>query len=208
MSASAVPTPEECHLLTPAQEAVIALMSAGSTIAAAAESAGVHRNTVLNWRRHSAHFRLALWRAEEEKALFWRDKAEELASSAIEALRGILADPSAAASVRLKAVLYILGQVTAPPEVTAEVEVAAKVVITAESEAARNQEKTVHNSAQSRPAEAPACTHPAPKIGRNDYCPCGSGKKYKRCCIDKAIPHTGSIINSRAELAALAAMTL
>src|SRR5690554_1668616 len=23
------------------------------------------------------------------------------------------------------------------------------------------------------------------KIGRNDPCPCGSGKKYKRCCIDK-----------------------
>ena len=23
------------------------------------------------------------------------------------------------------------------------------------------------------------------KIGRNDLCPCGSGKKYKKCCIDK-----------------------
>lgn|GEM_PF-460552 len=23
------------------------------------------------------------------------------------------------------------------------------------------------------------------KIGRNDMCPCGSGKKYKRCCVDK-----------------------
>ena len=22
-----------------------------------------------------------------------------------------------------------------------------------------------------------------PKIGRNDSCPCGSGKKYKRCCF-------------------------
>jgi uncharacterized protein YecA (UPF0149 family) len=22
--------------------------------------------------------------------------------------------------------------------------------------------------------------------GRNDPCPCGSGKKYKQCCIDKA----------------------
>jgi preprotein translocase subunit SecA len=21
-----------------------------------------------------------------------------------------------------------------------------------------------------------------PKIGRNDACPCGSGKKYKKCC--------------------------
>ncbi len=23
------------------------------------------------------------------------------------------------------------------------------------------------------------------KIGRNDPCPCGSGKKYKKCCIGK-----------------------
>ena len=22
------------------------------------------------------------------------------------------------------------------------------------------------------------------KIGRNDPCPCGSGKKYKNCCLD------------------------
>jgi len=25
------------------------------------------------------------------------------------------------------------------------------------------------------------------KLGRNDICPCGSGKKYKKCCIDDAI---------------------
>jgi uncharacterized protein YecA (UPF0149 family) len=23
----------------------------------------------------------------------------------------------------------------------------------------------------------------APKVGRNDPCPCGSGKKYKKCCL-------------------------
>jgi uncharacterized protein YchJ len=35
----------------------------------------------------------------------------------------------------------------------------------------------------------PGCNHgpapyvrAAPKIGRNDPCPCGSGKKYKKCC--------------------------
>ena len=26
----------------------------------------------------------------------------------------------------------------------------------------------------------------APKAGRNDPCPCGSGKKYKQCCLGKA----------------------
>jgi SEC-C motif-containing protein len=23
----------------------------------------------------------------------------------------------------------------------------------------------------------------APKVGRNEPCPCGSGKKYKKCCL-------------------------
>jgi hypothetical protein len=29
----------------------------------------------------------------------------------------------------------------------------------------------------------------AKKIGRNDKCPCGSGLKYKTCCLDKEITH-------------------
>lgn len=33
------------------------------------------------------------------------------------------------------------------------------------------------------------------KIGRNDPCPCGSGKKYKKCCIDKSL-HKGSNVNT------------
>ncbi len=23
-----------------------------------------------------------------------------------------------------------------------------------------------------------------PKVGRNDSCPCGSGKKFKKCCLE------------------------
>ena len=26
--------------------------------------------------------------------------------------------------------------------------------------------------------------HTGPKVGRNDPCPCGSGKKYKKCCLN------------------------
>ncbi len=33
---------------------------------------------------------------------------------------------------------------------------------------------------QARPH--PAGTHSAPKVGRNEPCPCGSGKKFKKCC--------------------------
>lgn len=28
---------------------------------------------------------------------------------------------------------------------------------------------------------------PQPKVGRNDPCPCGSGKKFKKCCVDAAV---------------------
>jgi SEC-C motif-containing protein len=28
--------------------------------------------------------------------------------------------------------------------------------------------------------------HQGPKVGRNDPCPCGSGKKFKKCCGSKA----------------------
>jgi preprotein translocase subunit SecA len=44
----------------------------------------------------------------------------------------------------------------------------------------------VFNSANSSPASSSATVSGAgkakEKIGRNDQCPCGSGKKYKRCC--------------------------
>lgn len=31
------------------------------------------------------------------------------------------------------------------------------------------------------------------RVGRNDPCPCGSGRKYKRCCMDKIVPIEESI---------------
>ena len=31
-------------------------------------------------------------------------------------------------------------------------------------------------------AKVETVVHEGPKIGRNDPCPCGSGKKYKKCC--------------------------
>jgi uncharacterized protein YecA (UPF0149 family) len=30
----------------------------------------------------------------------------------------------------------------------------------------------------------------ATKLGRNDVCPCGSGKKYKKCCLEDGIAYT------------------
>ena len=30
-----------------------------------------------------------------------------------------------------------------------------------------------------------------PKVGRNESCPCGSGKKFKKCCLEKATEGEG-----------------
>ncbi|MBE6068047.1 MAG: SEC-C domain-containing protein [Clostridium lundense] len=41
------------------------------------------------------------------------------------------------------------------------------------------------------------------KIGRNDLCPCGSSKKYKRCCIDKTSKNTNNVAYNQKQLLAL-----
>lgn len=57
---------------------------------------------------------------------------------------------------------------------------------TAPSEVEPQQEEHVH-------VHGPSCSHghhdllrpikrEAPKVGRNDPCPCGSQKKFKKCC--------------------------
>ena len=37
-------------------------------------------------------------------------------------------------------------------------------------------------ASEGRSEKSPSPAHPAPKVGRNESCPCGSGKKYKKCC--------------------------
>ena len=39
-----------------------------------------------------------------------------------------------------------------------------------------------HGREISEPEKNQPETRSAPKIGRNDPCPCGSGKKFKQCC--------------------------
>jgi preprotein translocase subunit SecA len=38
---------------------------------------------------------------------------------------------------------------------------------------------------RSAPARRPEPARSGQKVGRNDACPCGSGKKYKKCCLAK-----------------------
>ena len=102
--------------ITAQQERVLALLSAGSTLSAAAASAGVHRNTIAYWRRTSVSFRHSLARAIAEKALYWREQAEQLAAPAIEALRTIVTNAATPPGVRLKAALAILEKIAGPAE--------------------------------------------------------------------------------------------
>jgi len=47
----------------------------------------------------------------------------------------------------------------------------------------RRRERELTPTRSLRPAAAPAITAaPRAKVGRNEPCPCGSGKKYKKCC--------------------------
>jgi preprotein translocase subunit SecA len=45
-------------------------------------------------------------------------------------------------------------------------------------------EESAAPTPQARPVQAATPAQPArtgPRVGRNDPCPCGSGKKYKKC---------------------------
>jgi hypothetical protein len=69
--------------LSTQQIAAICALSSGATSTDAAAQAGVHRNTIANWRRNLLPFHYALANAQYDRALFFRD------------IRQILTDPQA-----------------------------------------------------------------------------------------------------------------
>lgn len=234
--------------LSPAQQQVLTLLAQGSTVSAAAQSAGVHRNTVANWRRSSSHFRETWATVLYEQAQFWRDEMQSLGPLAVAALRHLLEDEKSSPSVRLRAALAVLNAITASPaeqpekararRQNRETDHALETLLgplpdprkaldglaqeddfdgLAEPEhgpdpghapghnPAISAASTVHNSAQpcttlhnqnpdpspdfAQPAQAPetaqCCTTPAKQPVRNAPCRCGSGLKYKKCCMRK-----------------------
>ncbi len=46
----------------------------------------------------------------------------------------------------------------------------------------RQKQEQVANQPVGRPARPSTVRRAQPKVGRNDPCPCGSGKKFKKCC--------------------------
>ncbi len=51
---------------------------------------------------------------------------------------------------------------------------------------APEREQHSSDSGESTAVSKPQIYHAPPQVGRNEPCPCGSGKKFKKCCIDKA----------------------
>lgn len=168
-------------ILTPAQCRVLAELSAGATIAAAAAEAGIHRNTVYNWLGLPA-FRQTLKCAEYENAMSHREQARALVADAYLAIREMLFDSKTPPGVRLKAALAIITHAAAPlPDLPDDP--------SGPSSPTETPFK-VHNSAQSHPEDSQFNRVAQPKIGRNQPCPCGSGRKFKYCCLGK--PPAGS----------------
>ena len=192
--------------LSPQQLQVIDALTNGVNMTDAAAEAGVHRNTIANWRRNSLFFRESLADAQYDRALLFRDQAERRLDRALETLDSVLGDPKASAATRLKAALFIIDIACTPPtprkyppveitEVhqqivhpvhnnaqTAQTPTPAPAPESAPAQTASEIPPPMHNNAQN--AQAPI-RRETPKVGRNQVCPCGSGLKHKRCCLNQ-----------------------
>src|ERR1039458_9170383 len=102
--------------LTLQQLQVVDALSNGATLTDAAAQAGIHRNTIANWRRSSDDFREALASAHHDRAALYRDRAVDLADLAFEALRKVLTNPQSSPSALLRAATFIIEKVATPAE--------------------------------------------------------------------------------------------
>jgi hypothetical protein len=105
-----------------------------------------------------------------------REEALKAVPLATQTILAILNDPAASPSIRLRAAGMILkladlkSTETNPPSF-APSRLGEKAV----------KPEIVHNPAQSTILPF---RREGPKTGRNEPCPCGSGRKYKICCLD------------------------
>lgn len=168
--------------LTPLQHRVLALLAEGRSLTDAAAEAGVHRNTVCNWRRSVPAFTRDTEFAIREQAVVWHDRMVQLAPLAAQVLHKVLNDEAAPASLRLRAAVTVL-KAAANPFVS---------IIASEVERV-NPAPVVHKEIpKSRTIVHNAPVRLPPQPSRNSLCPCGSGQKFKRCCAHRAPPQSAS----------------
>jgi hypothetical protein len=170
--------------LSPVQAQVIAALAQGRTVTAAAQHAGLHRNTIYNWL-HEPAFKTAADEAQHEYVAILSDGMRDLAARAVETLRSLLDDPNTPPAVRLRTALAVLQRPHFPDrgwhlperiEDRREQQVVDGLAeIKADYDAMRMTDAMEASEKRKQPAEAPP-------IARCSPCPCGSGLKYKRCC--------------------------
>jgi transposase-like protein len=177
--------------LSAIQERVIASLATGLSFSAAAEAAGVHRNTVGNWRREIPSFAAAFEQAAREQARAFKEEALDAVPQATQTILAIMNDPAASPALRLRAAGMVLKMAdlksaalhnsaqspslsSAPPPLRVEA---------LEAPCAPENSEIMHNSAQ--PHILPY-RREYQKLGRNEPCPCKSGRKFKACCLNKA----------------------
>jgi transposase-like protein len=186
--------------LTTTQEQVLTLLAQGSTVAAAAREAGIHRNTIGNWRRTYPEFQDFLAAAQFDLALYWREQLLAFGDRAIQTLDRIFSDENESSGVQLRAAMAVLEKLMKPgpaqPELAARRRQQQPPVETHPS--ATNppirHKRTLHDKPDSGHPDAATQPRPnrtklhnaPPEPGRNALCPCGSGLKYKRCCLTKS----------------------
>jgi hypothetical protein len=188
--------------LTEQQRRIIARLASGWSVSLAAKSERIHRNTIGNWSRTNAAFARELEFAASEQRRCWQDEAVQRAPLAMQAIGECITDPKTSPSVRLRAATYII-DMAADPEPKAFKAFSRPA---SKTEAIDSQTPTTVEPAPETDTPAPALEHSAvqrtkiektaqnaqlpfraaPQPGRNQPCPCGSGMKFKRCCIAKA----------------------
>jgi preprotein translocase subunit SecA len=87
------------------------------------------------------------------------------------------------ASIQEDVIRWIYHVQVAPPQLQPNVQVTSM-------SGAGSTPTTEEGNGAARPAAraAVATAVKTQKVGRNDPCPCGSGKKYKKCCMNKQVP--------------------
>lgn len=198
------------------RQSVTLLLAAGKSITAAAEAAGIHRSTIHHWLAADPAFAAAVESARSEYLETLRDKLRDQAALALDTLTELLTRPDTPPSVRLRAALAVLQRPQFPnpgwnlpePVETEEQRRLSRqlAMVDADYDIIRKSRALQKDQLLSLRAAAGAgrqnstlfdtlsvSVPPASQPARNSLCPCGSGKKYKRCCGHNAPPRLSAL---------------
>ncbi len=198
-------------MLSPLQASVALEIASGRSVTEAAAQAGVHRSTVYEWMHSEPAFNDAVEESRLEYIESLRNQLRSMSAKALARIEGLLDDPAAPPSVVLRAALAVLGRPRFPEQgwnLPEPVDTPAKenyvhdlALVEADYKALCHSEKLARaerpaaetDTIRRNPTQTPtspriSCTDRPPQVPRNAPCPCGSGKKYKRCCGVSAAP--------------------